>query len=204
MSEIIDAKGLACPQPVILTKKALESCDELIVLVDNAAACDNVKRMAVKHGCAVEVMRDPEGIFHLDIRKRTGGAAECNIAYEEAPAGEGKSISGDTVFVITSSAMGSGDDELGAGLMKAFIHTASELDRPPDVIIFYNSGVKLAAKDSAVIEDLKILEGKGSDIKVCGTCANFFSVSDRLGAGKISNMYDIVETLSAAGRIVRP
>jgi selenium metabolism protein YedF len=203
MSEIIDAKGLACPQPVILTKRALESCDELIVLVDDAAACENVKRMAAKSGCLVEVMRDPEGVFHLDIRKQPDAETECNVL-EAAPAGDDKQISGDTVFVITSVAMGSGDDELGAGLMKAFIHAASELDRPPDIMIFYNSGVKLAAKDSPVIDDLKILEGKGAEIKVCGTCANFFGLSEKIGAGKISNMYDIVDALSSAGRIVRP
>jgi selenium metabolism protein YedF len=204
MPEIIDAKGLACPQPVILTKKALESCDDLTVLVDNAAACDNVKRMAIKSGCIVDVDKDSEGVFHVCIRKQSGSPAECNVVYKEAQTGDGKHISGDTVFVITSNAMGSGDDELGAGLMKALVHTVSELDRAPDVIIFYNSGVKLAAEDSPVIDDLKMLEGKGVDIKICGTCANFFGLSDRLGAGKISNMYDIVETLSSAGRIVRP
>ena len=50
MPETIDAKGLACPQPVILTKKALDACDEVTILVDNNAACDNIKRMAVKTG----------------------------------------------------------------------------------------------------------------------------------------------------------
>ena len=41
----IDARGLECPRPVILTKKALEETDEVSILVDNLAARENVKRL---------------------------------------------------------------------------------------------------------------------------------------------------------------
>jgi len=46
MSEIINAKGLACPQPVILTKKALDVHTDITVLVDNATEVKNIKRFA--------------------------------------------------------------------------------------------------------------------------------------------------------------
>jgi len=54
MRNVIDARGLACPQPVILTKKALEQQDEITVIVDNATALENVRRMGTKSGCTVD------------------------------------------------------------------------------------------------------------------------------------------------------
>jgi intracellular sulfur oxidation DsrE/DsrF family protein len=88
--------------------------------------------------------------------------------------------------------------------MKAFIHTAIELEPRPDVMIFYNTGVRLAAEGSDVLDDLKSLEEKGVKILVCGTCVNFFELTGKVAAGIVSNMYDIAGTMSTAGRIVQP
>jgi selenium metabolism protein YedF len=206
MSEIIDAKGLACPQPVLIVKKALDVCDEVTVLVDNKAARDNIKRMAEKYGCAVAVKEEQGHVFNMHIKKNLPGNSDaCKIITESIIAGIEQGVTaGQTVFVISSDLMGQGSDELGAVLMKAFIHTAAEMDCPPSKMIFYNAGVKLTAADSDVIDDLKALEGKGSELMICGTCVNYFKIGDRLGAGKISNMFDIIDVLSTAGRIVRP
>lgn len=200
MSELINAKGLACPQPVILTKKALDSCDDVTVLVDNETALENVKRLASSSGCAVEVTKEPDGVFRMHLKKQAGVKAppECTL-----PEGAPRSAS-PFVFIIASNVMGYGNDELGAILMKAFLHTAIDLDQRPDVMIFYNTGVKLAAADSDVIDDLKAIEEKGVKILVCGTCVNFFNLTGKIGAGTVSNMYDIAGTLSTAGRIVKP
>ena len=72
MSELVDAKGLACPQPVILTKKALDVCDDVTVLVDNTTALENVKRLASSSGCAVEATEESDGIFRIHIKKPEG------------------------------------------------------------------------------------------------------------------------------------
>jgi selenium metabolism protein YedF len=198
MSELVDAKGLACPEPVVLTKKALDSCDEVTVLVDNTTALENVKRLASVSGCAVEVTDDSDGVFRIHIKKPEGPSPEC--ATSPAP----QSAQGPTVFVIPSNVMGYGNDELGALLMKAFIHTTIDLEHRPDIMILYNTGVKLTASDSGVVDDLKALEEKGVRILVCGTCVNFFELSGKIGAGTLSNMYDIASALSTAGRIVKP
>jgi selenium metabolism protein YedF len=100
--------------------------------------------------------------------------------------------------------MGRGNDDLGRILMKAFIHTIIDLDTMPDIMVFYNTGVRLTAADSDVIDDLKSLEAKGVVMLVCGTCVNYFEIKDRTAVGSISNMYDIAGTLSCAGRIVTP
>ncbi|MCU0612419.1 MAG: sulfurtransferase TusA family protein [Candidatus Eisenbacteria bacterium] len=50
----VDARGLSCPQPVILTRRAIENGQFPIeVLVDTVTARENVRRMAEKAGCTV-------------------------------------------------------------------------------------------------------------------------------------------------------
>ncbi|HON77870.1 MAG TPA: sulfurtransferase-like selenium metabolism protein YedF [Spirochaetota bacterium] len=201
MGTTIDAKGLACPQPVVLTKKALEKNDSVIVIVDNETAKENVSRLAEKSGCSITVEPASDGTFRLTLSK-TGTASPSDTAAEES--GNAPTPVGPNVFVIAANTMGKGDDELGEVLMKAFIHTIFDLDYLPDTVIFYNTGVKLAVKDSDVLDDLKKLEAQDVEILVCGTCANFFNIKDDIAVGIISNMYDIAGTMSRAGRIVMP
>ena len=205
MPEIINAKGLACPQPVILTKKALDSNDEIIVLVDDMTALENVKRLASASGCAVEISEESEGAYRISIKKKQAGITGFNSPLQrEKQCDEPLYVSGPTVFVIASNVMGCGNDELGTLLMKAFIHTIVDLEHLPDIMILYNTGVKLATTDYGVADDLTALEAKGVKILVCGTCVNFFKLSGKISAGILSNMYDIAGALSTAGRIVRP
>ena len=205
MSELINAKGLACPEPVILTKKALEAHSDVVVLVDNITAMENIKRFAVSAGCSVEISNEPGGVFKMHLKKQ-GPTMLDNIAPVYLPCDTNASLatSGPTVFVIAADTMGKGSDELGAVLMKAFIHVTTELETVPDVMIFHNSGVKLPAEGSDFLNDLKKLEKKGVKMLVCGTCVNYFNLTGKIAAGVVSNMYDIAVTLSRAGRIVQP
>lgn len=61
MSLQVDARGLSCPQPVILSKNAIQSGKFPIeVLVDTATSRDNVRRMAEKAGCTVNIRENNE------------------------------------------------------------------------------------------------------------------------------------------------
>ena len=52
----VDARGMSCPQPILMTKKALEnSPKELEVLVDNTTASRNVERFFKSQGYKVQV-----------------------------------------------------------------------------------------------------------------------------------------------------
>lgn len=205
MSEIIDAKGLACPQPVILTKKALDVHAEITVFVDNMAAVENIKRFASGAGCSVEISNETGGVFRIDLKKLAGAVIDRQAVELLTCCTDTSSAAvGPTVFVIAADTMGKGSDELGAVLMKAFIHTSIELEARPDVIILYNAGVKLAAEGSDFLNDLKQLEEKGVKVLVCGTCVNYFNLTGKINVGIVSNMYDIAGTLSSAGRIVKP
>lgn len=205
MSETINAKGLACPEPVILTKKALEAHSEITVLVDNATAMENIKRFGSSAGCSVEVNDETGGVFKIHLKKQSG-ATPGNVMPENISCctNTPSATTGPTVFVIATDTMGKGSDELGAVLMKAFIHVTTELETVPDVMIFYNAGVKLTAEGSDFLNDLKELEKKGVKMLVCGTCVNYFNLTGKIAAGVVSNMYDIAGTLSRAGRIVQP
>lgn len=70
MSNIIDARGRSCPEPVIMTRKAIEgySCETLQVLVDTVVAVENIKRFAGNQGFHVEVTETDED-YSLIIRK---------------------------------------------------------------------------------------------------------------------------------------
>jgi selenium metabolism protein YedF len=205
VSELINAKGLACPEPVILTKKALETNNDVVVLVDNTTAMENIKRFASNSGCSVVIADEPGGIFKIYLKKQSNATpGSLSPEYLSCNADAPLAAAGPTVFVIATDTMGKGSDELGAILMKAFIHTVVELEAGPDVMIFYNAGVKLAAEGSDFLNDLKELEIKGVKMLVCGTCVNYFNLTGKIVAGVVSNMYDIAGTLSRAGRIVQP
>ncbi|PKL38464.1 MAG: sulfurtransferase-like selenium metabolism protein YedF [Spirochaetae bacterium HGW-Spirochaetae-1] len=194
MSFQVDARGLACPQPVINTKKALEKHDSLTVIVDNETARENVKRLLSSLGCSFNIAEKPDGIY---ISAEKGETAVA----EKSPA-PGEAVSGPPVVVISEDVMGRGDRELGAILMRSFMHTVTEIDNRPGILIFFNTGVKLTVKDSPVVADIKALEESGVRVLVCGTCLNFFGITDQLGAGIVSNMYDIAEAMTGSGKVI--
>ena len=191
MTKIVDARGLSCPQPVLLTKQALKETDELITIVDNSVAQENVTRLAKKEGCTVQVEEKQEGTFlHLT---RTSPPTGMGIA--------GNSDSG-VVIVIPGETMGRGSEELGDVLIRSFFHTLIESHPYPKKIVFFNSGVKLVTKGSLVLDDIQTLEQRGTDILVCGTCLQYYDIKDQIVIGSITNMYEITETLLEADKLI--
>jgi selenium metabolism protein YedF len=198
MPKIIDLSGLACPLPVIRTKEALEGGEtvEFIVVVDNDAARDNVSRFAQSRGCTVTVAQAGP-CYHLTIQPPAGQPAGTCGFPAAAPAPQ------TAVVVFASDRMGEGDPELGAILMRAFCQTMVQMETPQK-LLFYNRGVFLVLDDSPVLSELKGLEEMGVELLVCGTCLDFYKVRERLAAGKVSNMFAILESQMQAGRIIKP
>jgi selenium metabolism protein YedF len=108
------------------------------------------------------------------------------------------------VVAIQRNRLGDGAEELGTILIKGFVNTLPETTLKPKTIVFLNSGIFLALKDSPVLESLKKLENMGIEILVCGTCLDYYKMKEELGVGKISNMYEILERLSHAGNVIYP
>ena len=107
-------------------------------------------------------------------------------------------------MLVDGATIGRGDDLLGAVLMKSFLHTLKEIEPRPWRLIFLNAGVKLASEGSDLLTALSELERLGVEILSCGTCLDFFKLKEKLVAGKVTNMYDIVSSLVAATNVIRP
>jgi len=71
MAKTIDARGLSCPQPVLMTMEEIKSgkADEILVMVDNDASKENVSRAAVSRGWSVADIDEKDGVFNVKIRK---------------------------------------------------------------------------------------------------------------------------------------
>ena len=210
--QILDCRGLACPKPVLETKDAIEAVSPgeeitLVVIVDNEAARANVTRFAESQGCEVKVISEPDGEYKLLIKrgegyKKTPVEISCPAQGEEGATKPAEAVAQAVVF--RSDVMGQGDRELGTTLMDAFCHTLLELKPPPKLMVFYNRGVFLATKDSVVLDALKEFETQGTRLLVCGTCLRHYSVEDALAVGQVSNMFEILEALQAAEKILSP
>ena len=203
IKKTIDARGLACPQPVILSNKALKETGEITVIVDNEAARYNVTRMAQKQGAVVEEEIKQEGIFlHLTLPAPSRGTEQEKSQKPEFQPSPPTESSAALVLVISDDKLGKGDPELGDILIRSLFHTLGEVEPKPEVLIFFNSGVKLTTKGSKVLEDLKTLHSAGLEILVCGTCLSFYNLKEDLAVGEISNMYTIAETMLKAVRVI--
>ncbi|MGV8079550.1 MAG: sulfurtransferase-like selenium metabolism protein YedF [Syntrophales bacterium] len=201
MREIVDARGLACPQPVILARKALEKNERIVVIVDNPTAMENIRRLGAKVGCEMVVEEKGGGIVHIHL---TRGASPPAAQEDPEPLAVCTPAAGGPYIVaLPENRMGRGNEALGEILIQSFIHTLTQLDPLPEKVICYNTGVLLALDDSPALDGLRRLKDAGVEVLVCGTCLNFFNVTDRLSVGSVSNMYEIASSMAAA-RVVSP
>ena len=69
--ETVDARGLSCPQPVMLVSKAIQKLKSgtIEVLADSGTAHDNVSRLAKNSGWAVTIEEKPDGNFRMVLKK---------------------------------------------------------------------------------------------------------------------------------------
>ena len=198
MGILVDAKGKLCPIPVVLAKKEIDGgAAEFTVEADNATAVENLQWLADSQGYRTTV-QSADGVFSIDFTK-----APCEQA---GPSGADARDAGPAdrswaVFVGRET-VGEGDPELGGSLMKMFFYTLSQSDDLPEAVLFMNGGVKLPTLNDQVAGHLCELAGKGVDVLVCGTCLNFYGIADKLQVGTVSNMYDIVERMKRAGKVV--
>ncbi|OWZ85020.1 sulfurtransferase TusA family protein [Natranaerobius trueperi] len=57
---IVDARGLSCPQPVLITKQSLSKEDNIKVLLDSPTAKDNVAKFAKSQDYKVDIENNEE------------------------------------------------------------------------------------------------------------------------------------------------
>lgn len=204
MEKIIDCRGMACPLPVVNAKKAMEElsgADLLTVLVDNEIAVQNLQRFALHKGCQAGCEKKSEKEFR--VRIVIAGETKASEPEEEISCVRDLRKKG-LLVVLSSDRMGSGDPKLGTSLMKAFVYALTKQDQLPETVLCYNSGASLTCEGADTLEDMKLLESEGVNILTCGTCLDFYGLKEKLAAGTVTNMYDIVERMETAAVIVKP
>ncbi|MED9965438.1 MAG: sulfurtransferase-like selenium metabolism protein YedF [Blautia sp.] len=202
----VNAMGDACPIPVVKTKKAIsamKTSDILVTLVDNEIAVQNLTKLGKSMGYPVTSEKLGEKEYKVQM--------EVTVEAEDSKEEKAEEVltcipdsRNNTVVVISSPRMGEGNDELGTVLMKGFLYALTQLDELPKTILFYNGGATLTCEGSASLEDLKSLEAQGVEILTCGTCLNYYEMSDKLRVGEVTNMYTIAEKMTGAGKLVKP
>lgn len=193
----IDARGLECPTPVLLTKAAIETenAGQLTIIVDNQASRENVT-LFLKSKQYLFSVTEKDGDFYITGRSDTGSTPGKPLP--EADVDKTEKI----MVMAATDRIGHGDDELGRKLMISFIKTLREMGPSLWRLVFVNSGVKLTIKTSEALPALQALQVSGIKILVCGTCLTHFNLMDKKQVGETTNMLDIVTSLQLADKVV--
>lgn len=180
---IVDARGLDCPKPVILTKETVEKgCRSFVVWVDNEVAASNVERFLENKGFMVKKEYGEESIvLEAKIESKEGGSTAQK--------------KGSTGIMFTSDIIGAESGGLGEVLMKSCLGTLVQAEGAPSVIALMNNAVKMAVSGSSCHDYLCELRDRGSLILVCGTCMKHFGITEDVSVGVISNMFEITEAV---------
>ncbi|UQZ88404.1 sulfurtransferase-like selenium metabolism protein YedF [Deltaproteobacteria bacterium Smac51] len=188
----INMVGKPCPIPVIEAKKAIKAAvpgESVSILVDNDISRQNLEKMATGLGHAFEYKKTEDNNILATITLE----AECRIISDDETG---------LVVVIGRDEMGGGSQELGKTLMKSFIFSLTELDYPPEHLLFFNGGVHLTTEGSNALDDLAALAEKGTLISSCGACLNYYGLTEKLKIGNVTNMYAIAGTMAQAKKLI--
>lgn len=199
----VNAMGDVCPVPLVKAKNAiaeLAGSGKVEVLVDNEIAVQNLEKMAQQKGYGFLVKEKKEKEYHVEFTVSETESAET----EEKTVCLVPAAKKTKLVVLSADHMGEGAEELGKILMKSFLYALTQQDELPDTILCYNGGAKLTCEGSESLEDLKDLAARGVEILTCGTCLNFYGITEKLQVGSVTNMYDIVERMSSADRVIKP
>lgn len=200
----LDMTGKPCPIPVVQAKKLLAdpAVEGVEVTVDNIVAVQNLEKMAKGLHYGFSYVQDSEKLYRVTLLRgedsvlptQAGAdATQCEVLPD---GGVGPTV------LITGDTMGSGSDELGRILIKGFIFSLTELSPLPKSVIFLNGGAHLTCEGANTVPDLKVLEEKGCEVLTCGTCDNFYGLSDKLAVGEITDMMGITTRIAAAARLI--
>ena len=188
--QTINAVGWECPKPIIHAKQTLDTMEEGVVctIVDNEIAVENLYSLANDLGYQVS-SEQKDGNFHVFIEKKPGLGAPKAGAHN-------------TMILVATNLFGQGSEDLSKTLMKSFLFSLTETEPRPSTIAFINSGVFLTT-DETTAADIITLETSGVDIISCGACLNFYGLEESLLVGRIGNMYQIVERMNQAEKVIR-
>jgi hypothetical protein len=107
-----------------------------------------------------------------------------------------------TVLVFTRNGLGDAPADLQQKLAVKYLQLSLDANTLPAKMLFYTDGVKLACEGSPVVDELKALRDRGVELILCSTCLDYFGLRDKVQAGIVGGMPDIIEALGAAGKVI--
>lgn len=202
MHKTLDARGLACPAPVLMTKDAVEKdkLNTVEVIVDNEAAKENISRFLGSQQFLVSTAE--EGNDYKIHAQRQGYIVGTISKSEDSPQPTASDQKQKIMVLIATDRMGIGDNELGEKLIISFIKTIKEMGDELWRLVLVNNGVKLTIDGSPVLEDLVAYENDGLTILVCGTCLTHFGLLEAKKVGETTNMLDIVTAMQLTDKVI--
>jgi len=204
----IDARGKACPMPVLMTEEALAKIGEGIieVLVDNEESALNVSGYAAQKGMFAETAKEGR-----DWKVKVVKGYTCEVQRAE-PLPQSHSSAGlvqseesekkkTLLLIIGTDSLGK-DEDLGKKLMKGFFDTMKVYKQLPHTMFFLNAGVKLTSVNEETAGVLKEIEAMGVEIYSCGTCLKHYNLEPELKVGYRGTTNHIVEGMQDFDKIV--
>jgi intracellular sulfur oxidation DsrE/DsrF family protein len=107
-----------------------------------------------------------------------------------------------TVILINNDGMGSAEEALRHKLLRVYLTMLLENRFYPGAICFYAGGVKMVVDGSPVLELLRELETKGVRLIICSTCLQYFGLTEKVAAGIVGGMGDIVLAQWMASKVI--
>lgn len=181
---MIDARGLSCPEPVILTKNAIEkqSGDFIIeVLINTDTSKENIERFCNSKSLNIK----SEKLNESDIKLTVSRGFNCKLDSKLSDLNFKKTI------LIKDDKLGEG--EFGEKLLIGFLKTFLDTDSKPKKLFFINRAIFLTTKNEDSINILLELEKMGVEIYSCSLCLEHFGLE--LKVGRVGNALETVNSL---------
>lgn len=195
----IDCRNLACPEPVIRTKNALEGLkngEKLEVLVNSIAPKENISRFLKNQNVEFSVEQNGAETKITAVK----GESKLELANFDEFVCEITPKNKKTVIYLNEEYAGSGD--VGVSLLAKFLGALLQVKNKPEYVICVNNAVKMTTNRAhASFKPLKDLEAAGVKILSCGSCLEAYKLVSDLSVGEISNAYEIMQILTTHEQI---
>ena len=194
----IDCRNLACPEPVIRTKNALDGLkvgEKLEILVNSIAPKENISRFLKSQNVEFSVEQNGAETKITAVK----GESKLELANFDEFVCEITPKTKKTVVYLNEEYAGSGD--VGVSLLAKFLGALLQVEKP-EYVICVNNAVKMTTNRAhPSFKPLKDLEAAGVKILSCGSCLEAYKLVSDLSVGEMSNAYEVMQILTTHEQI---
>ncbi|WP_454951207.1 sulfurtransferase-like selenium metabolism protein YedF [Campylobacter showae] len=195
----IDCRNLACPEPVIRTKNALEGLkngEKLEILVNSIAPKENISRFLKNQNVEFSVEQNGAETKITAVK----GESKLELANFDEFVCEITPKAKKAVVYLNEEYAGSGD--VGVSLLAKFLGALLQVDNKPEYVLCVNNAVKMTTNRAhPSFKPLKDLEAAGVKILSCGSCLEAYKLVSDLSVGEMSNAYEVMQILTTHEQI---